>query len=150
MLLAQICSIMNDKELAGMDAKADELIKSWIVGSDLSNPENIKVKKCTMKMSNGFTGVYGTVIDPSLLGDYANIAGQWVLNEGSGMAFGIAVEKIYGALKQAYHDKASGKQAPTPKEFKEYVLKVDPGHFHIKGSDVKLIHTKADGSVESR
>lgn len=103
-----------------MDIEANGLIRLWSEGQF---PEDVApsdaIEACTKKMGNRLSGIYRTAIDPNLLNEYGRVAGDWILNQIPGLAFGYGVSKVGNALKQVYRDRANGKKPPTPEEFKK-------------------------------
>jgi hypothetical protein len=126
---------MNFETLTRMDAEADELIKSWSSGPF---SENASIETCTQKMGIRLNGVYGAAISPDLIAEYGRFAGQWVIDQVPGLVFGYAVSKVGNALKQVYHDKANGKEAPKPEEFRKYVLHVSPAVVRVTASEISF------------
>lgn len=136
---------MDFETLTRMDAEADELIKSWSSGTF---SENASIETCTKKMGIRLDGVYGTALSPDQLAEYGKIAGEFLWDQGLSMGFGYVVSKIGGALKQVYHDRSSGKNAPKPEEFRSYILHAKGGIITLTGCKATLTVTHKDGSVD--
>jgi hypothetical protein len=131
---------MNVETLMGMDEEADRIIADSSVGIEIY----------TKMMGTRLNEVYGTAIGPDQLAEYGKIAGEFLIDQGTGVAFGYVVSKIGSALKKAYHDRANGKEAPKPEEFRNYILHVEGGVFTLTGGKATLTVTHRDGSVDSR
>jgi hypothetical protein len=134
---------MDIEKLTRMDTEADKIIESF------ADPSKC-IENYTIMRGDRLNKVYGSALTPDQLDGYGWMAGQWIIEQGAGMLFGIAVSKVGGALKQAYRDRASGKEAPKPEEFRKYILHVEGGVYAITGAKATLTVTHKDGSVDSR
>jgi len=86
---------------------------------------------------------------PDLFPEYGRMGEQWVIDQVPGLVFGYAVSKVGNALKQVYHDHATGKKAPNPEEFRK-ILRISGASVTISGGEATLTVTHKDGSVDSR
>jgi hypothetical protein len=140
---------MDVEMLTRMDAEADQLIKSW---SSSPFSEDIDMETCTQKMGTHLNRVYGTAALPlDLIAGYGSQAGSvldqagWVLDQAARAHFVITVAK---ELWKVYRDRANGKEAPKPEEFRNRIV----GRADITLGELKLKATATvkDGSADSR
>jgi|WetSurMetagenome_2_1015567.scaffolds.fasta_scaffold307026_2 hypothetical protein len=138
---------MDLDKLNRMDVEALELVESWSLGPF---SENVDIETCTEKMGIHLNGIYGTAALPlDLLGEYGLKAGEWVLDQAGGMAFGYIVTKVGKTLIGIYHDHATGKGVPKPEKF-GHIIRLDSGIFTLTGCKATLTVIHKDGTVDSR
>jgi len=139
---------MDLDKLNRMDIEALGLVESWSLGPF---SENVGIETCTEKMGIRLNDIYGTAALPlDLLGEYGLKAGEWVLDQAGGMAFGYVVTTVGKTLIKIYHDHAIGKEAPKPEKFRNHIIHVEGGIITLTGAKATLTVTRKDGSVDSR
>lgn len=138
---------MDLDRLNRMDVEALELVESWSLGPF---SENFGIEAFTEKMGIRLNDIYGTSALPlDLLGEYGLKAGEWILDQAGGMAFGYIVTKVGKALVGIYHDHATGKEAPKPEKFSR-ILRAEGGIVALTRCKATLTVIHKDGTVDSR
>jgi len=123
-----------------MDFEADKIIADPSAGMEFY----------TNVMGNRLNEVYGAVLTPDQIAGYGQIAGQWVVDQGAGMAFGYVVTTVGGAIKKAIQERLSGREAPTPEEFRNYIRLENVAVVAVGKVEAKQNVTHTDGYRDER
>jgi len=118
-----------------MDAEADKIIESWADPS-----KSIEIDR--------LNEVYGSLALPlDKLAEYGWPIALWAVKYGAGKGADYLLPKLKTAIKQVYHDRAAGKEAPTPDELRQRLIRLSAS-ISAKASVTATMHVKhADGDL---
>jgi hypothetical protein len=99
---------MDIEKLTRMDTEADKIIESF------ADPSKC-IENYTIMRGDRLNKVYGSALTPDQLDGYGWMAGQWIIEQGAGMLFGIAVSKVGERSSKPIVTAPAGKRHPNQK-----------------------------------